>query len=246
MTSLWLMPDFGYWSWPEPKIGAYHEVQMKAQEMDARVPWARKIDKLIWRGASMDLPVRQQLVGASEGKDWADVKFMVWDDDAKGKTHDALKMEEHCQYKFVAHTEGISYSARLQNLQNCRSVIVAHKLKWLQHHHHLMKSSGPQQNYVEVAPDFSNLDAVMQGLLGKTKSGELGPEKIADNNVKTFRERYLTPAAEVCYWRQLVRGWATVSFEPEFFKGNTGQKEEWRGVPVESFMLERKLEWDYH
>ncbi|KAI9047234.1 hypothetical protein LZ554_008688 [Drepanopeziza brunnea f. sp. 'monogermtubi'] len=246
MTSLWLMPDFGYWSWPEPKIGSYGEVQMRAEQMDAKVPWSRKIDKLIWRGASMDLLVRQQLVNASEGKDWADVKIMVWDDDAQGKTHDAMKMDEHCQYKFVAHTEGVSYSARLQNLQNCRSVIVAHKLKWLQHHHHLMKSSGPEQNFVEVASDFSNLDSVMQGLLGKTKSGELNAEKIAENNVKTFRERYLTPAAEVCYWRQLVRGWASVSFEPEFFKGNTGQKEEWRGLPVESFMLERRMEWDYH
>ncbi|CAL3968333.1 hypothetical protein PZA11_006716 [Diplocarpon coronariae] len=245
MTSLWLMPDFGYWSWPEPKVGSYGEVQMRAEQMDARLPWSRKIDKLIWRGASMDLLVREQLVNASEGKDWSDVKFLVWQDNALGKTHDVLKMDGHCEFKFVAHTEGVSYSARLQNLQNCRSVIVAHKLKWLQHHHHLMKSSGPDQNFVEVASDFANLDAVMQGLLGRGKSGELAAEKIAANNVRTFRERYLTPAAEVCYWRQLVRGWASVSFEPEFFRANTGTREEWRGVPVESFMLMRQVSWEY-
>jgi hypothetical protein len=28
-------------------------------------------------------------------------------------------------------------------------------------------------------------------------------QKIVDNSVKTFRERYLAPAAEACYWRAL-------------------------------------------
>ncbi|KAH7389054.1 glycosyl transferase family 90-domain-containing protein [Cadophora sp. MPI-SDFR-AT-0126] len=247
MTSLWLMPDFGYWSWPEPKIGAYSEIQMKAEQMDAKVPWMRKIDKLFWRGAHLKLLVREQLVNASRGKSWADVKMIVWDDNAKGKAHDAFTMDEHCMYKFVAHTEGVSYSARLQNLQNCRSVIVAHKLSWLQHHHHLMVSSGPNQNFVEVAKDFSDLDKTMEGLLsGEGGGGNLKAERIAENNVRTFRERYLTPAAEACYWRQLIRGWATVSFEPNFFKESTGQKEQWRGVPIESYLLMRQMEWNYH
>ncbi|KAL2062734.1 hypothetical protein VTL71DRAFT_5806 [Oculimacula yallundae] len=244
MTSLWLMPDFGYWSWPEPKIGAYSEVQMKAEQMDAKVPWMQKIDKLLWRGASLKLLVREQLVNATRGKPWADVKMLVWDDDAKGKTSDAVSMDGHCMYKFVAHTEGVSYSARLQNLQNCRSVIVAHKLSWLQHHHHLMVSSGPNQNFVEVAKDFSDLEKTMEGLLsGEGKN--LKAEQIAENNVKTFRERYLTPAAEACYWRQLIRGWATVSFEPEFYKESTGEKTQWRGVPIESYLLMRRIEWNY-
>lgn len=69
---------------------------------------------------------------------------------------------------------------------------------------------------------------------------------IAERNVRTFRERYLTSAAEVCYWRKLIRGWAGVSFEPEFYKvdiNGTGVRE-WRGLPFESFALERRLEWD--
>lgn len=61
--------------------------------------------------------------------------------------------------------------------------------------------------------------------------------------MKAFRQRYLASAAEVCYWRQLINGWAEVSFEPEFFKEVDGKKV-WRGLPVESFLLERRLEWD--
>ncbi|XMA09758.1 hypothetical protein WAI453_002549 [Rhynchosporium graminicola] len=244
MSSLWLMPDFAYWSWPEPKIGAYREIQMKAEAMDAKVPWDSKIDKLVWRGASLEVLVREQLVNATRGKSWADVKMLVWSDDAKGKSHDAITMDGHCQYKYMAHTEGISYSSRLQNLQNCRSVIVAHKLSWLQHHHHLMVSSGPNQNFVEVAKDFSDLDQAMEDLRSGAEGKHLKAEQIAENNVKTFREWYLTPAAEACYWRQLIRGYASVSFEPEFYKDNgMGEKTQWRGLPVESYLLMRTMEW---
>lgn len=40
---------------------------------------------------------------------------------------------------------------------------------------------------------------------------------IADNAVKTFRDRYGTPAAEACFWRRLINSWREVSFEPEVF-----------------------------
>ena len=240
---LWLMPDFGYWSWPEPKIGSYAEVQMKAMAMDTKIPWAEKISKLVWRGAMLDLLVREQLFEASEGHDWADVKILNWEEEAQGVSHDVLTMDEHCGYKFVAHTEGISYSARLQNLQNCESVIVAHKLNWLQHHHHLMVTSGEDQNFVEVGEDFSGLDVAMEMLIDDDELAE----RIAKNSVKLFREHYLTPAAETCYWRKLIRGWATVSFEPEFYnKTKSGEGKRWRGLPVESYFLERKIDWPYH
>jgi hypothetical protein len=92
---------------------------------------------------------------------------------------------------------------------------------------------------VEVAEDFGDLERAIK----KLQESDEEAERIAANSVSTFREHYLTPAAEVCYWRKLIRGWAKVSFEPEFFN-NTGAKEEWRGVPVESFMLLRKVYWD--
>jgi hypothetical protein len=236
------MPDFGYWSWPEPKIGAYGEVQMKAKAMDTKVPWKKKFDKLVWRGAVMELAIRERLLEMSEGHEWADVKVLNWEDEGAGKIHDVLSMDEHCQYKFVAHTEGVSYSARLQNLQNCRSVVVAHKLKWIQHHHHLMLSSGPDQNFVEAGEDFNDLEIAMAMLVDDDELAE----RIADNSVRTFREHYLTPAAETCYWRKLFRGWAKVSFEPEFFKKEKGKELKWRGLPIESFLLMRQIDWDYY
>lgn len=69
------------------------------------------------------------------------------------------------------------------------------------------------------------------------------PEKakrIADNNVAVFRERYLTAAAEACYWRTLIKAWKEVSFEPLLYNGvevgKTHKRANKRGVRFETFM----------
>jgi len=243
-TIVWLLPDFGFWSWPEPGVGSYLEVQRKAREMEDGSPantaytWERKKEKLLWRGATMQLPLREDFIAKTKGKSWADVRAIEWhNDDSMSK--DLKSMDEHCQFKFLAHTEGNSYSGRLKYLQNCRSVVVAHTMDWIQHQNPLMVASGSNQNYVEVKRDFSDLEEKMEALIADSKEAE----RIAENNVRIFRERYLTPAAEVCYWRSLVRGWGAVSFEPEFW-AIKGGKRRWRGVPWESYALERRLEWD--
>ena len=242
----WLMPDFGFWSWPETKVGSYGEVQRKAIAMEdtadnpTRKPWSwdSKEDKLLWRGAVMNLQVREKFISITKDKPWADVKAIEWHN-KESMSMDLKSMDQHCQYKYLAHTEGNSYSGRLKYLQNCRSVIVAHKMDWIQHYTPLMRASGPDQNYVKVNRDFSNLESTMLALQQDDNKARL----IAKNNVETFRERYLTPAAEVCYWRSLIRGWAEVSFNPNPWVEKDGEKS-WRGLAVESYVLERRLEWD--
>lgn len=243
---IWLMPDFGYWSWPETKVGSMLEVQMKAisteRSTDGGWPWAQKGSQLLWRGATMGLELREKFIEATMGKEWADVKALDWHDQ-ESMAHDLKSMPEHCQYKYLAHTEGNSYSGRLKYLQSCMSVVVAHRMDWIQHHHPLLDSTqgSRTQNYVEVARNFEDLEEKINWL----QAHDAQSKKIASNSVKTFRERYLTPAAEVCYWRRLVPGWASVmSFEPEFFKVHDDGNNVWRGLPIESFLLERRLEWD--
>lgn len=234
------MPDFGYWSWPETKVGTMREVQLKASEVeqDQGSSWAKKVPKLLWRGATMGLPLRDHLLDITRDKPWADVVALDWHN-SDSMTHDLKSMSDHCQYRYLAQTEGNSYSGRLKYLQSCESVIVSHKMDWIQHHHPIMQNSGPSQNFVELNRDFDGLEEEITRLERNPKEAQ----RIASNNVKTFRERYLTPAAEVCYWRRLIQGWSEVSFEPEFYKVVNGTKV-WRGLPVESFLLEGKMDWD--
>lgn len=230
------MPDFGYWSWPETKVGSMREVQMKAADRESN--FENKISKLLWRGATMGLPLREKLIEVTKDKSWADIVALDWRNKESMRT-DLKSMSEHCGYKFLAHTEGNSYSGRLKYLQACESVIVAHKMDWIQHQHPLMVGSGPEQNFVQVRRDFGDLEEVVMRL----QNDHVLAKRIARNNVETFRKRYLTPAAEACYWRRLVRSWASVSFEPEFYEVVNGTKI-WRGLPFESFALERRLDWE--
>lgn len=113
-----------------------------------------------------------------------------------------------------------------------------HKRTWIEPHHALLVSEGPEQNFVEVKEDFSDLDLKVTELLADPGRAK----KIARNGVNTFRDRYLTPASQACYWRELFRGWASVSFESTLWdtvpeKGKSkDSKKKIRGVPFETFM----------
>lgn len=126
---------------------------------------------------------------------------------------------------------GRSYSASLKYRQACNSVIVAHKLQFIQHHHYLLVADGPHQNYVEVERDFSDLSDKMQPLLDDTTIAE----RIAGNSVRTFRDRYLTKAAEACYWRTLLSEYGRVWNTTVPVWSEEHQQE--RGLRYESFAL---------
>lgn len=228
---VWLMPDFGFWSWNVQGIGPYTQVVSEIKEREIDSHWEHKLKKLVWRGKPSFSPkLRRALLDVAKGKIWADVKALRWQD-MESMSHDFISSVDQCQYMFIAHIEGRSYSASLKYRQACRSVVIAHKLQWIQHHHYLMVSNGTQQNFVEVERDFSDLDRTMSFLIGNPQEAK----RIADNNVKTFRERYLTPAAEACYWRELIRGWGEVTFRPELYEVVDGRTRA-RGLRVESFM----------
>lgn len=116
--------------------------------------------------------------------------------------------EGHCQYRFLAHAEGHAYSGRLKYLTQCRSVIVSHEMKFIQHFHHLFDSSpsSPKQNLV-VLPgrNFDALPETMEGLLADDDRARL----IATNSFE-FWQHWLSPGSIDCYWRRLFRDWAKV------------------------------------
>lgn len=106
-------------------------------------------------------------------------------------------------------------------------MIIIHRLQWIQHHHYLLVANGTEQNYVEVDRDFSDLEEKMEYLIAHPEEAR----RIADNSVKTFRERYFAPAADACYWRMLIHGWAASSFEPAPYD-DSGRP---RGMRFENF-----------
>ncbi|PGH14653.1 hypothetical protein AJ80_05834 [Polytolypa hystricis UAMH7299] len=238
----WLMPDFGYWAWPEVGIGSYTSVRTRMAEIEQHQQYHQggKIQKLLWRGNLQTAPdLRGKLLDATRGKSWADVKALDWGN-AEDMKENFLPIEDHCRYMFLAHVEGRSFSGRGKYLQNCRSVFITHPLVWREMHHAALVSSGSEQNYIELAGGggtFKDLDDVMGTLLDRPEL----VERIAENGVRTFRERYLTPAAEACYWRELVGAYGDMlDFKPEVYTNESHVER--RGVTFESWILDGRVE----
>ena len=238
-TTTWLIPDFGFWAWPEARIGSYVEMRAKAEQMEEAVHWESKLEQVLWRGTAWGYPIRERLLDATYGRNWADVRPIQWSQQGGDRDIEFyMSIEDHCRYKYLLYTEGKSASGRLKYLQLCKSVILAHSMDWVTHYSHLMKNYGPEQNYFELNKDWHDIESKIRHLQGWDSLAD----RMAKNSVQTFRERYLTPAAEVCYWRRLFKGWSeVVAFEPEFYEKDEKGKKRWRGKPFESYLLERML-----
>ena len=146
------------------------EVQMKAtltEEVDGR-SWSMKEEKLLWRGAIMGLKLREKFLKATKDKPWADVKVLNWHDE-NFMANDLKSMPEHCHNKCVAHTEGNSYSGRLKYLQSCKSVVVAHKMEWIQHHHPLMNRVVPSRILSKSSAAFMTSQGRLLGFRRTTR-----------------------------------------------------------------------------
>ncbi|EMC99263.1 hypothetical protein BAUCODRAFT_65196 [Baudoinia panamericana UAMH 10762] len=252
--SLWLMPDFGFWAWPEYGMRSYSELQANLDETEEHL--LDKAPQIVWRGgtkAGFGGHAREGLLKHSTGQSWSAVEMIDWAN-RTDVSHKLITMAEHCGYMFAAHTEGDTYSGRLKYLLNCHSVLLSHELHWIEHFHHLLDPGpGPGQNYVRVEPDFADLPEKMESLLLPSSREMI--EAITDNARGTFRNRYLTPAAEACYWRALARGWARVQgFEPQVwedgeqvqvdYRGGMLFKKKRRGVPFEAYVITEAVEWE--
>ncbi|KAI9661912.1 MAG: hypothetical protein M1821_009152 [Bathelium mastoideum] len=221
----WVMPEFNDWS--HPAVGSYDEFLAKVQSSEEKGGFMAKQNKLFWRGSPLGHdPRRAALIKASEGQDWNDVSF-----------EGLVPMHDHCRYRFLAHTEGLTWSGRLRYLLNCNSAIIAHKFDWIAHWYPLLQASGPNQNFIQVEQDHSDLKARMDYYTTHTDEAE----KLAEESVRVFRDRYLTPAAEVCYWRRMFRSWRDLmSWEPRICEEGGSQDEGkciWRGLSWEQYVM---------
>ena len=105
---LWLMPDFGFWSWNVDGIGPYTQVvsEISTREVDRK--WDKKEEKLVWRGKLSFAPkLRRALLDAAHDKSWSAVRALQWFSE-DSMMNDFMSSVDQCNYLFIAHTEGRS------------------------------------------------------------------------------------------------------------------------------------------
>ncbi|KAL9078637.1 MAG: hypothetical protein Q9157_002436 [Trypethelium eluteriae] len=228
---IWVIPDFGYWTWQKAMAESYRDLRRRLHHISDHMKWSDKIPQILWRGDPHVNKIRRDLMAITEDKAWANVGPCQQDE-----CH--VSMPNHCKFMFLAHTEGITYSGRLKFLQNCKSLIIAHQLNWIEHHTHLLKPDGPEQNYVLVERDWSDLEEKISYYTDHPEEAEA----IAERSYNLFAKRYHTPAAIACYFRSLLNTWAEhQDFEPQLYRNGTDGKMELNGVPYELYIVGRNF-----
>lgn len=220
---VWLTPDFGFFTWPE-HVGSYRFLRSQTAKIEASTPWTSKIPKLLWRGSlRVGAHDRRALLATTDPyrSTWSDVRELNWD------TRDSLvPMPDHCRWKYNVVPEGTTYTGRLRNLANCRSVIVMHQPTWVTFWMHLLNPdpTSTDQNVVYVPSQpwykarlstlvhkfrlrWAQLPKVMENL----QSNDDRAQRIAQNQWSLLRQRYLTPANVACTWRRTLRAYDSVS-----------------------------------
>lgn len=110
---LWIMPDFGFWSWDLQDLAAIDDVIEQVIRDESLTGWDEKTQKLVWRGKPQMLPtLRRALLDVSMGKPWSDVEGLTPEHAPKNY----ISAADQCKYMFIAHAEGECMNAFLDKL----------------------------------------------------------------------------------------------------------------------------------
>lgn len=92
---VWLIPDYGYWSWWAMGLSSFKSVWRQIKELEAKYSWSQKITKAVWRGTTgYNAMIRDKLVDIAKETVWGDVKTI-----AHGEEDDNfLTLYNHCKY----------------------------------------------------------------------------------------------------------------------------------------------------
>ncbi|PWN19702.1 hypothetical protein BCV69DRAFT_287854 [Microstroma glucosiphilum] len=217
-----LIPDFSFQGWPEAGIASYKEFRRDARETDEAWPWSKKHDKVFWRGdPNVGAPPRLDLMRQvrEKGADaWSDVKrTSFWE--TGPDIAPTITPAEHCQHRYLFHSEGNAYSGRSKFLLNCISTVITHNMTWTQHFHPAMiTAEGDPDRNVILSSNGDGLFGDLAALMKKLKAEESQPlrfgistaQQVALNAQRTLGQRYLTPAATACYFRAALLSYASV------------------------------------
>jgi protein glucosyltransferase len=92
--NVWLVPDYGYWSWWAVGIPSFKSVWRQMEVLESNLNWQRKIPRAVWRGTThYNQAIRDKLVETARDTTWGDVKVV-----SHGESDDNfLTLDAHCR-----------------------------------------------------------------------------------------------------------------------------------------------------
>jgi len=192
-------PDFTFYHWNETRVGPWKAFQKTVQQFREKNPLAQRLNRAFWIGY-YTLGNRGPLVELSKKHpDILEARFMDWNDQST-----FVPMLDHCKYKYLVHTGGNSYSARLKYLMSCGSVLIYQKQEFQEFFYHLLENG---VNMYAVEWEWTDLIERLEDLR-KRPDSEL--QKVADAAVRLMEEQLNTEAVH-CYFATALRRYALLA-----------------------------------
>ncbi|CAF1093336.1 unnamed protein product, partial [Adineta ricciae] len=195
------MPCFTLWSWPEVRAGRWTKASQSILNASHSIEYEKRVLKLFWRGVRT-WKRTWFLRTAKLYPDTMDLAPVSWQ---KGTDSLAYKasfsyrtLEDHCNYKYLVHLEGNTYSSRLKYLLLCGSPVIFNPLQaWEEYWYHLLKDRENIMLFEEAGNEAAfnrTLDFLMHNEKRAKEIGRRGQQLVLD---------YLNEHAVSSYWSKL-------------------------------------------
>ncbi|CAF1326966.1 unnamed protein product [Didymodactylos carnosus] len=196
-----LMPCFSFWSWPEPRLGRWRNKLETVPQIAEKIQFQERTNSVFWRGAPTGerqwfsmLSKKNQSILDIEFIQWSNVNIIMLNYAGSYKT-----IEEHCQYKYLLHQEGYSYSSRLKYLLLCRSVVIFAQFNgWEEYWYPLLE----HKDNIVIFKDNGN-ETTFYNLLQYLFDNQKKAESIGKKGQELV-QTYLNEQAVICYMRNLL------------------------------------------
>lgn len=196
-----LIPCFTLWVFTAPYIGRWrHVLETLPREAD-KIKWENRIGKILWRGAENGGRTWLTEIGERKDNPLLDIEFMEWKPGTRSNVFsDNFKtIYQYCEYKYLLHQEGSSYSNRLKYLLLCGSPVIYAKFRgWQEYWYHLLKHDYNVIEFKEYGNEtaFKNLTEAL--IKDDNKAKNIG------NNGRALVQKYLNEQAIMCYFRNVL------------------------------------------
>ncbi|XP_069141741.1 protein O-glucosyltransferase 1-like [Argopecten irradians] len=181
MYPAWTFWEGGPAVWPiyPTGLGRWDEQREIIPREAEKWPWAAKLDKGYFRGSRTSSERDPLILLSRKHPDLVDAQYtknQSWRSKADTLGEDPAKevrLEEHCQYKYLFNFRGVAASFRLKHLFLCNSVVFHVGDEWLEFFYPALK---PWVHYIPVKQDLTDV----QDLLEFAKENDAEIQKIAE------------------------------------------------------------------
>lgn len=204
MYPAWTFWEGGPAVWPiyPTGLGRWDQQRKIISTNAAKWPWDQKLNKGFFRG-SRTSSERDPLILLSRRKphlvDAEYTKNQAWksmEDTLGREPAKEIKLEDHCNYKYLFNFRGVAASFRYKHLFICESLVFHVGDDWLEFFYPSLK---PWIHYIPVPNNMANV----QELLEFAKENDKVVKKIAERG-RYHVWHHLRMKDVTCYWKKLL------------------------------------------